>query len=234
MAISDGKKIEIYDLIENYKRNITPGGGKNQVKSIAVFADMVIYYAKNQLHTFEASTLTEGLLTGESFKPPYKKLYNVFLDKHDNFLSVLLGIAGSYYLSVVDMEKSRVQVKNIALSSSKFHMNDNKIYYIQGTSGNWKIYRYAVIDKSKKHLRTFKDLVDIEFTSKGYIFETSKGLFLSEYHNSKSVKIPFNYKLAGKCNNHISLKYNKNTYLVDIKSLIDNISYLKEVIPEII
>ena len=131
------------------------------------------------------------------------------------------------------MDKGNVQVKNISASSSKFHIENNNLYYINGTSGNWKIYKYDIIDKSKKHLRTFIDLVDIEFTSKGYAYETSKGLFLSEYHNDKSTRIPFAYDLKGKCNDHVLFKYAKKTYLVDVKSLIDNISYLKEVVPEI-
>ena len=231
-AITDEKLLSIYRTNGSHEKEIILGDKKRKIKAILSYEDMIIYYVENKLFSYDFTSDTTQQLTNDTFKPPYTKYYSVKFYPKENILGIQAGIAGSYYFSIIDLPTRKILIKNISISSSKLYMSSSHIYYIFGSTGNWELKKISLKSKNKSKINKFNDLIDIELTSHGLIYENSKGLWVSSYE-MKSNLIPFKYRLFGKYKDLVVLKYKNKIYLTDLKKLIDDVNFLKNNVPEI-
>ena len=101
-VISDGLQFCIFDGDGNHRDDETIGDKKNQVKSLIITGDDIIYYKNFNLYRFNIFNKSSEKLLKESFPPPYANYYKVQLYKKDDMLCVLTGIAGSYSFNIVN------------------------------------------------------------------------------------------------------------------------------------
>lgn len=229
----NGIQINAKNLKTGSVKNITLPDEKERIKSHILHNDSLIYYSDNKLLVDELLSDNSGLLVKDQLIPPYNKYFQAYLGKNKSIISLLLGVAGSYYLSIIDAETASVLVKNISLSSSKFYVDKNDAYYILGSTGSWEIMKFNIINKKKKSLKKFSNIIDIELCSFGLILENSDGLTIEDYESEEKIEIPFEYRLKGKVGDYILMEYSGKTYLVDLKSMYDNLDTLKTEIPEL-
>jgi hypothetical protein len=232
IVLSDGLQFCIFDGNGNHRNNETIGDKKNQVKSLIVIGDDVVYYKNFNLYRYSIINKSSEKLVKESFPPPYEKYYKVQLYVKDNLLYILAGVAGSYYCSIVNYETRSVVLKNLGMSSSKHHADTTTISYIAGSSGNWELIQYTVVTKKKNPIAKFNDIMDIELAVGGYLWENRSGLWAAEYGKDR-VRIPFSYQLAGTYKGRVLVRYKDYCYFIDMKKLFIHLNSLKDKAPDL-
>jgi hypothetical protein len=162
--------------------------------------------------TDKAEKLVEG-----TFPPPYRIYYKADMIVQGNYLALISGIAGSYYISVINTETSSVKMKNIAASSFEFAFTEDEVICIKGTSGKWSLNRYEYKLKNSEKLTPIGKLAAIYLTQDGYILEKDDELILYDYY-SNSIIVPFNCSVSGRSGNNIIIRFNDSNYIVDFSS----------------
>jgi hypothetical protein len=229
-VISDGRQLSIFDSNGNHIIDADVGDEKNPVLNCTIDGETIIYYKEFNLYRYSINDNTSELIMSETFPPPYKKYYTVTFFRKGNHLGIAAGIAGSYYVSVIDLSEQSVILKNLQASSSKLHMGVGAIYYLTGKSGAWQLTMWTLGNKNKSTLSRFTDIVDIELSEKGYIREHSGGLEASSY-KEEPTRIPFPYELAGKYGEEILLHYKSRYYRIDIPKLLMGLKKLNDTNP---
>lgn len=231
-VISDGIRISIFDGDGDFIGDETPGDKKSPVRSVLLMDGKILYYRNSTLYRYNIADKTSEQYLKETFPPPYAQHYTVSMYARGDFLCICAGIAGSYYLSIVNLPDERIILKNLSISSSKHAVTDNFVFYIKGSSGRWELIRYSLTVKSKQTLASFASIIDIELADSGYILENNSGLWASEYGGEKK-RLPFAYQLAGTCRGMVLARHKESYYLIDTKRLFDVIRKLEEKAPEL-
>jgi len=231
-AIADETQLSIFRANGDHLIDNPIGDTKHPIRSIIISGDNVIYYKDQKLYTYNIVLKTSQQFIKDVFPPPYAPYYSVNLLKSGNLLGVNAGTAGSYNFSIINLANESVIVKNMSLSSSKIHMDGTRAYYITGNAGNWELIQYALDQMKKKSIARFSDIVDIELTSAGYVYESRDGLGASEYGKDKTI-IPFTYRLSGRYRDTVLLKYRDIYYIADLKKMFAGLKRLKDQAPEL-
>ncbi len=231
-AVSDTSQVIVYDKKNRKVLDTVLGDEKEPVYALALRDDTLFYYKNQKLYYYDLALETGSEYVSTVFKSPYAKFFNASLYQCGSYMGIIAGIAGSYYFSVVDIPEKEVVVHNIAVSSSKIHMNCDGLYYVFGTSGKWELTRFDFNSKNKDTIMNFKSLVDIEITGEGAVYLDDKGLFII-LHDGKKSSIPFQYELIGKVNDHVILLYEDTLYFVDPGKLYTMLATVKEQLPEV-
>lgn len=168
-----------------------------------------------------AEKLVEG-----TFPPPYKLYYKADMIVQGKYLALITGIAGSYYISVINTESADVKMKNIAASSFEFAFTEDEVICIKGTSGKWSLNRYEYKLKNREKLTPIGKLASIYLTQHGYIVEKDEELIIYDYDNN-SINVPFNCSVSGRSGNSIIIRFNDNNYIVDFSEFKKEVSEFK-------
>jgi hypothetical protein len=231
-VICDGLQFSIFDGDGNHRNDETIGDKKNQVKSLIIIGDDIIYYKNFNLFRYNIINKTNEKLLKESFPPPYANYYKVQLYKKNDLLYILAGLAGSYYFTIVNYATESVVLKNLGMSSSKHCTGTATIRYITGNSGNWELMQYTNNSKKKTSIAKLTDISDIELAVQGYLWENRSGLWAAEYGKDR-IRIPFPYQLAGTYKGRVLLKYKDYCYFIDMKKLFVHLNNLKKKAPDL-
>ena len=232
IVLSDGLQFCIFDADGDHQNDEIIGDKKNQVKSLIVIGDDIIYYKNFNLYRYSIMHKSSEKLLKESFPPPYENYYKVQLYTKDNLLYILAGLAGSYYYSIVNYETQSVVLKNLGMSSSKHHTDAAAIRYITGNSGNWELMQYMMSAKKRNSIAKLNDIMDIELAVGGYLWENRAGLWAAEYGKERT-RIPFPYQLAGTYKGRVLLRYKDYCYFIDMKKLFIHVNSLKNKAPDL-
>jgi hypothetical protein len=231
-VITDGLQFCIFDGDGDHLNDETIGDKKNRVKAVLITDDGILYYKNFKLYRYSIIHHSSEQIVKEAFPPPYPNYFLVHLSKHDEFLTVDTGSAGSHNINLINLSTGSVVLKNLGMSSSKHYAGATAIRYITGNSGNWELMQFSIGSKEKKSLAKLTDIVDIELTAPGYILESTTGLWVSEYGKEKR-KIPFPYKLAGKYKGRVVLQYRDTSYIIELNKLFAGLSKLMEKTPDL-
>jgi hypothetical protein len=224
-AITDGYQISVYDGGGSHRQDETIGDKKKPVKDLFIHNDDVIYYKNSKLYRYSIIHNSSDLLLNDTFPPPYTNYYSVCMYKINDLLCILTGIAGSYNFNIINLSSGSVVLKNFNMSSSKHHTSASTLNYIAGNSGNWELVRYDIENKSKKTIAKFTDLIDIECTAIGYIFENKAGLWCAEY-GKNPIRVPFRYQLSGRFMGRVILKYGNSYRIVNMQNMFAGLNKL--------
>ena len=185
-----------------------------------------------RVYRYDIATHKSVEVTKEFFPSPYTSYYDTQFVRNGSLLGMCAGIAGSYSFSIINVKTGAVVAKNLAMSSSRFFMGEKTLYYMTGTSGKWELTQLDIASKAKKTLAGFTDLVDIVPAARGYVCETSAGLFTAQYGSDRKL-IPFAYKLAGLYRGRALLHYNGTYYFIDMKRLQSGLDKVSDRAPEL-
>ena len=220
---AEGSLIKIISPIENVNKNI---------KSVLLNGDNIIYYIDSIIYTCNINTGEAKTVTGAKFESPVADtFYSVRFYLSNDTLAAAAGIAGVYYLSVIDLAKNAVLIKNREIASCKLFFSGDDIYYISGKSGNWTLNQLTIKTNNIRRISGFTDISDVEFSDAGIMIENNPGIWFLKYDGDRPDRIPFNYRLAGGCGGYTLLRYKDEAYVSDMKLFRDKLYYLKNSAP---
>ena len=230
-AASDGLVIEIYNLRGGIIHTLTPEVKNKKVLALSGYGTRLLYYAGDTVYFFDLRTNARGQLLKETFSPPNQVSMSVSLVRKGDTLLILTGAAGLYHMSLVNLSNIRVVEKNIQVSSSKIFINREFVSYLSGGSGEWRLVRFIPATREIKLIRTFDDIIDIELLERGFVVENKKGISFSDYNSTLGVV--FAYRLFGRVNDEVLLKYDDRIYAAELNVINDELKALKKKKPEL-
>jgi hypothetical protein len=232
MIFSDGMDIFVFDWKGSLKNRFSAGEEKNAVEAISLHGSDIFFYRNSRVYRCPARSSSPELFVNDTFKPPYSGYFNAAFFQKGKILGLLLGIAGDYCFSSIDMESGRVINSNIRMASSKLSLREDGALYIYGSTGNWFLARFTFSSGRRELLQQYRDLVDVDVFDNMLIAEDGNGLWIlrpgGEHHN-----IPFAYELKGACGRYAVMKYGASLYCVDVESFYDRILKVEEAMPDI-
>jgi hypothetical protein len=234
-AVTNSADIKIYDGEGSLKKIISPLENKNKnIKSVLLDNNSIIYFIDSIIYTCNIDTGEAMTVTGQKFDCPFADtFYSVKFYLSGKSLAAVIGMAGVYNLSIIDLDKNAVLIKNKEIASSKLFFSGDDIYYIIGKSGSWTLNHLSIKKNITVRISDFSDLVDVEFSNAGIMFENKLGVWFLKYDGDKPDNLPFRYELAGGCGGRSLLKYKDDSYAADMKIFQEKIDYLKNAAPQI-
>lgn len=235
LAASNGIDINIYNQEGKAEKIISPAENDgDKVMAILLNKNNIIYFIDSVIYSCDINSAEAKSITEDKFYRPYKDPFHlVFLKKSGENLAVIIGIAGIYHLSVVDLNKNKTLIKDKTISASKIYLDNEYVYYISGQAGKWALNKISLKTKKSDSLAKLDDISDIEYSAEGLLYENSGGLWFYNYGNEEHQKIPFKYSLAGSYDAYPLLKYEDDTGIADMKIYLEKVGYLKENFPRL-
>lgn len=211
-AYSEGKNI--YFVNNGNQEIIFTSGEKEDIKALMFNDGDLLFFFKSELFRYSINMNNCEKLIDTKFNSPYKNYYGTELRKFKKFITVATGIAGSYYLSVLEYHLKEAIITNIKSASSKNIIFNNNIYYIGGTTGNWEVIKIDLMTKKKTGIERIKSITEFAFTEDCYMYENEEGIHVSDY-TGNIIHLPFRYKLVGNLINSFILRKDEYIYVAE-------------------
>ncbi len=211
VILGSGKKIKIFDIKGNPNVAYTSKG--SGIKGICLNKKELIFLEDNKLFSLDIERGTGSPIGSEKFLPPYKKYYEYNIIVNEGRAGVITGIAGVYYLSVIDIETQKTLIKNIAVSSQSFYIKNNSVYCIKGGSGNWQLYRYDINTKNKTKIRDLKAVSSFQFNQDFMVMGTPRGITIYDYEN-REIKPETKLTVAGVLSKALIIRHGESLYVL--------------------
>lgn len=232
-ALSRGDMLSIYNPDGSLLKSLSIDRSKEKIiRAITWIEDDLIYYLDGKIFIYSVQdNKNDPFITNEVFAPPFTgSYYRAAFSYSSGYVLITAGIAGQYNMSLLDTKNRSIIFKNKTAASSKILLNNNRIYYINGTSGSWVLTLLSINPAAKKDLIGFNNLIDIEMYASGAILENNDGLWIYDYAG-KPVALPFSYKLHGRCGEYGLIEYDSDLYITDMRKFFDRINILQKEIP---
>lgn len=213
------------DFLASYK--ITGG---EKIDAVAVSGTSVLFLMGHVVYSYNPQDGKAEKLVEGTFPPPYRIYYKADMIVQGNYLAVITGIAGTYYISVINIDTPSVKMKNIAASSFEFAFTEDEVICIKGTSGKWSLNRYEYKNKSNERLTPLGRLSAIYLTQHGYILEQDNDIFIYDFDNNR-ITVPFDCTVSGRSRNSLILRFNSNNYIIDFSVFSREITDFNKKVP---
>jgi len=214
------------EFIASYK-----AGGKEKIDAVAVSGGSVLFLMDHVLYSYNPGEEKAGKLVEGTFSPPYRIYYKADMIVQGNYLAIITGIAGTYYISVINTETASVKMKNISASSFEFAFTEDEVICIKGTSGKWSLNRYEYKVKSNEKLTPLGKLSAIYLTQHGYILEQDNEIIIYDFEN-KRMSVPFDCAVSGRSRNSLIVRFRENNYIIDFSVFSREIADFNKKIPD--
>lgn len=232
IGIMDGKALLVFNEAAEMGQPIIIGDEKEKVTDLLLNDNYIYFYKEYRLHVYDFKNEKHYLASNDTFLAPYPKLYSTSLKRNNDKVCLVIGMAGSYYISIINIVNKSVLQKNIMAASSKCMLLSDKLYYIEGGAGNWDIVSYQFDKKSKIKVSHFNDISNIHVGRTGYFSENKKGLYYAIY-GQKQRKVPFKISIVEIGESFLLVKMNNRIHLVDSEKLFVSLDDLARQIPDI-
>ena len=216
-VFSDGADIFIFAWDGKLKKRIKAGAKNESILALAVSKGSVYYLKNSKIYSISENN-DEKLFIKESFIPPYSKLFNSYMYTKGNTLGVLLGVAGSYHFSAIDIEKQKVIATNIRMASSRLYLREDSVLYMSGNTGDWALSRFTFGTKTRKDYQRYREIEDVEIFQNEIITKNSSGIRIGSA-GKKDYAMPNEYQFKGACGPLALIKYGNAFYGVDPEKL---------------
>ncbi len=234
LGLCNGYDIKIYASDGGLIKTCRPAPDEQRIKIFTIFNEKIYYYKEKNIYSYDLASDAVKSITNDKFTNSFgKEIYNVKFYKTKNLLAVVPGIAGRYYLNILDLKNNSIILQNLNLASSKLFFQENEIYFVSGDAGKYFLVKQTILPKKTKNLFELSNLTDIEFFSSGLLYEDKDGFRVIDYEKAFNQKIPFHYELAGQCGGRPVLKYSNKYYIIDMAVFLDRIANIKNKIPSI-
>lgn len=200
--------------------NIEPDSDKT-INGGTPFAEGALFYMNNQLHVFDPSTGSTRLFRDSKFTPHYKDYFNVQLIDTEKILYIVYGSVGLYKITAINLPDDLLIFGGEKAASFRVYADSDKIYYIDGAIGKWRLTKKEISPDKKSTLRSFTDIKEILLFEKGYVYQTSEGAFIAEYEDEEPLKIPFEWRLTGKYKNNLVFRKGDETIMADYNRIFE-------------
>lgn len=238
LACVDGNAIKVFDESGGIVGQVAPEVKDKKsvdVASLVLYKENVIFYREGRLMSSLLQTESvRPLLEKQTFLPPFSRMpFNVFIERSGDCISVNVGNVGMYSLSVIDLNKKEILLKNQRVASMRTRLAGNSLYHITGDTGAWKLVRYLIKEKKSEVLAAFKEIVDVELFDSGCVVLKKGSVSLMNYTDRRYVPLIFPYEYKGRCDDFMMLDFNGKQVLADFRKLYEKTVYLETAIPSL-
>lgn len=234
LGLSNGYDIKIYTSKGKLIKTCGPAPDDKSIKSFTISNNNIYYYKDKKIYAYDLVSDDVKLLANDKSANAFnKEAYNVKFYKTENLLGIVTGIAGKYYLNVLDLNNNLMILTDLNMASSKLYFQNNELFLIRGSAGKYLLARLSLPSKKIQNLFEFKNLTDIEFFAAGLLFEDNDGLKLIEYGKPYNYKIPFRYGLSGQCGGRPVIIYLDEYYIIDPAVFLEKITLINNRIPSL-
>jgi len=195
---------------------------KSTLDAMALREESVVYLSKGRLYEYSVVSKGTRLFDSAEFNAPYKKFFRSFIYTTSEYGALITGIAGYYYISVYDVKKGSVRLKNVSSSAFDCAISGSNLYYLRGGTGAWSVARYEIQSKTRTDLKRLSKLENILITPHGFIYYSEGRGGIENYSGRKAV-IPGEWRIKGNCNNLLLIEHDSRLYLVDFSILLDKL-----------
>jgi hypothetical protein len=214
------------DYISSYKTE-----GKEKIEAVAVSGGSVLFLKDHLLYSYSSADQRAVKFIDGTFSPPYRIYYKADMIVQGNYLAIITGIAGTYYISVINTETASVKMKNIAASSFEFAFTEDEVICIKGTSGKWSLNRYEYKIKSNEKLTPLGKLSAIYLTQHGYVLEQGDDIIIYDFENNR-ISVPFDCTVSGRSRNSLIVRFRENNYIIDFSVFSREMADFNKKIPD--
>jgi len=236
IACSDGHAVKVYDENGGTAGEVAPEEKKKKiidVASVIVYKDNLIFYRDGRLMGNLLQTESvRPFLEKQSFPPPFSNMpFNVMMERSGDLVSVNVGNVGMYNVSVIDLKKREILLKNRRVSSMRTRLCGNTLYHIAGDTGIWKLVRYTIKEKKSEVLVSFREILDVELFDSGCVVMKKDSVELMDYTEKRFVPLIFPIVFKGRCDGLMLLDDNGKHMLADFRKIYEKLTYLETAIP---
>ena len=236
IACSDGSAVKVFDENGGTAGEVAPEEKKKKiidVASVIVYKDNLIFYRDGRLMGNLLQTESvRPFLEKQSFPPPFSNMpFNVMMERSGDLVSVNVGNVGMYNVSVIDLKKREILLKNRRVSSMRTRLCGNTLYHIAGDTGIWKLVRYTIKEKKSEVLVSFREILDVELFDSGCVVMKKDSVELLDYTEKRFVPLIFPIVFKGRCDGLMLLDDNGKHMLADFRKIYEKLTYLETAIP---
>ena len=229
---TDGKEFFLYTRKGELLKRGGPKESEETIEAMVLYREGIFYYRGGRVYRHDLTADRSRPFTGESFKSPYKEYFQKRLLRKNSIGALVLGIAGSYYISLFDLAAEEMRIKNLKAASSHIALGDEGIYYVTGKTGGWEVMFLQYDNKEKTKIRSFKDILNLELFSEALVTETKKGVFIMPYRG-EAVKIPFNFTIKGKSGENMIIESEGELYLASVPLFFEGLLLAERAAPHL-
>jgi len=201
---------------------------KSTLDAMSLSNENVIYLSKGKLYEYSIVQKTSRLFDKDDFYAPYKKYFRAFIYSSGKYGALVAGIAGSYYISVYDIETGVIRIRNIESAAFDVAIKGNNLYYLRGGTGNWSVVKYDIASKNKSQVRQLSRIENIFITGTGFI-TTAEGKGRIEGYSGEKGSVPGEWTIRGSCDDMLLIEYEGRTYLIEFGILLEKLRMIGSV-----
>ncbi len=191
-AVTDG--VVVYLSIKD-KESIINNPSREPIKAVA-HATHTYFISGKELFVCDGKNKEIRNFSKTQFSPPEAfKYYNAYIDIVDNMLIVIVGIAGSYNLWVLNTG-GEVLLSSVRVSSWKHFLRNGMLFVVKGSAGNWDFKSINIKTKQEKIIKNFTSVTDIHMTEHGVVIHTGQQIYIYVF-NDEMYTLPFVYSIKG-------------------------------------
>lgn len=195
---------------------------KSTLDAMSLKNHSVIYLSKGRLYEYSIDQKTSRLFDSGEFFAPYKKYFRAYIYSSVKYGALITGIAGSYYISVYDIENGGIKAKNIEASAFDVAIRGNTLYYVRGGAGNWAVMKYDIVNKNKSQVRQVSKLDGVHVTGTGFICMADGKGKIEGYSGEKGT-IPAEWTIRGTCDDMVLVEYEGKIYFMEFAVLLEKL-----------
>lgn len=234
LGISNGYDINIYNDEGDLLKTCGPTPDEQRIKAFTISNEKIYYFKDGKIFVYDLHSDSVNFLANDKTSNSFgKESYNVKLYKADNLLGIAAGIAGRYFLNILDLKSNTMILQNAALASARLFIKNNEVYYVSGDAGKYSCIMQTISPKKTKIISEFGSLSDIEIFSSGSLYEDKSGFGIIDFEKSVNLKTPFHYEISGQCSGKAVIKFSNNYYIIDMPAFLDNIRSINDKVPSI-
>ena len=200
---------------------------KERIDAVALKGKNIIYLSEGKIFELNCADKKVTRMDSGEYHSPYKKYFRSSILVTDKFITLVTGIAGSYYISIFDIASGTSLMKNISSSSSELNMNDSNLSYVRGGTGSWSVERYELPSKKRTQVREVGKINNIFIAKDGFITLNGKKYTIENFSGEKGI-MPQDWNIIGICRNAVLIEYGKIVYIIDFPVLMQKIKELNE------
>ncbi len=207
-AVTDG--LVVYLSISN-KEFIINNPSQEPVKAVAHDGKTYFLCGKELYVYTSKDEQVKKFSTIEFYPPEAFKYYNAYINIVDNKLIVIVGIAGVYNLWVINTG-GEVLLSQVRVATWKHFLNNDVLFIIKGSAGNWDLRSIDNKTKQEKTIKTFNSITDIHMVRHGIVINTGETMYVY-YYTGEIYTFPFAYIVKGETRDNIVVEYGEQLIL---------------------
>lgn len=237
VVFSNGIELFVFAWSGDIVRRLTAGTEKEPVRGVTVLNGSVYYFSNSKIYSLPLNDSAENnepkQFVKQTFVPPYTKLYNTYMYARGSKIGLLLGVAGSYYLNVIDTAAEKTLNTKIRMAAPKLYLDDDSVLHIFGNTGGWRLSRFWYASGKRDNYQSYKEINDVEILPNELMINTGDGYCLGKaLAKAKDIKLPAAYLFKGVCNGMALVEYNGVVYGLNAGKFYDMLTQAIDLLPE--